>query len=117
MLGGRLPSEDAPGVGQYVSRAIQVAESNAKVAMVDGNWVRILHRVFSDEWMADYRYDPRLQRLAQSMVEGATDSRSLNWAILDMGATICLPRKPLCPQCPIASLCETGSLSQIQRSL
>jgi len=106
--GGDL-SQDAPGVGQYVGRAIQVAQTNASVAMVDGNWVRILHRMFSVGWMADYRYDPRLQQLAQAMVDGAHDSRSLNWAILDLGAMICVPRAPRCGQCPIASRCETGN--------
>jgi len=113
---GNYPSEDAPGIGQYIGRAIQVAEVNAKLAMVDSNWVRVLHRVFSEGWMADYRYDPRLQQLAQSMVDGATDSRSLNWAVLDLGATVCLPRNPLCPKCPIATACSWAATAQLSEA-
>jgi A/G-specific adenine glycosylase len=98
-------SEQAPGVGQYIGRAVAVMGRGARVAMVDSNWVRVLHRVFDGSWMADYRYDPRLQALSQAVVDGAGDPRVVNWAVLDLGATVCLPRTPRCGVCPLAGRC------------
>jgi A/G-specific adenine glycosylase len=98
-------TEEAPGVGQYIGRAVRVMTRGESAAMVDSNWVRVLHRVFDGAWMADYRYDPRLQALSQAVVDGARDSRVVNWAMLDVGATLCLPRSPRCAACPLAEAC------------
>jgi A/G-specific adenine glycosylase len=103
------PWASRPGVGQYISRAIAVGVDNESVAMVDSNFVRILRRVFHGPWMSDYRYDDRLQALASAAIAGAQDARSVNWATLDLGATVCKPRRPLCAECPLQFACETGS--------
>jgi A/G-specific adenine glycosylase len=79
-----------PGVGQYISRALAVAIDGDPVAMVDSNFVRVIRRAFSPPWMSDYRYDPRLQELAGAIVRSSPDPRSANWAVLDLGALICL---------------------------
>lgn len=105
-------SRDAPGVGQYISRAIAVGARNDAVPMIDSNWVRILRRVFGGSWRSDYRYDARLQSLAFTVVE-AGDPRTLNWAVLDLGATTCTPRAPKCPACPLSSICEHGRSLQV----
>jgi A/G-specific adenine glycosylase len=99
-------SPDAPGVGQYISRALAVAARNEPVAMIDSNWVRIVRRIFGGRWTSDYRYDPRLQAIAEQVVEGGIDSRSVNWAVLDFGATVCLPRTPRCEACLLAHACD-----------
>ena len=96
---------EAPGVGQYIGRAVAVMGRGERAAMVDSNWVRVLHRVFEGSWMADYRYDPRLRALLQAIVDGGRDARAVNWAMLDLGATICLPRRPRCDACPLAATC------------
>ncbi len=101
--GSRL--DRLPGLGQYISRAVAVASSNASVAMVDSNFVRIVRRVFEGGWMSDYRYDRRLQELASGIIRGSGDPRGANWAILDLGAAVCRPRRPRCPVCPLASSC------------
>lgn len=106
-------SREAPGIGQYISRAIAVATRNEPVPMVDSNWVRVMRRVFAGAWTSDYRYDPRLQSIAHAIVE-ASDPRSVNWAMLDLGATICLPRTPRCSVCPLESACEYGA-ERLQR--
>lgn len=111
-IGAERPvTEAAPGVGQYIGRAIAVMTHGARLAMVDSNWVRVLRRVFDGPWMADYRYDPRLQDVAQSVVDGADDVRAANWAMLDLGATICVPRNPRCDLCPLRVVCRYGSVS------
>lgn len=103
------PWEGLAAVGQYVARAAAVNVDNERRAMVDSNFVRLLRRVFGGEWMSDYRYDVRLQSLAQAVVDGSTDPRAVNWAVLDLGAAVCLPRHPQCGACPIRDYCLTGS--------
>ena len=105
-------TEAAPGVGQYIGRAARVSIDGTAEAMVDSNFVRILRRVFPGQWRADYRYDGRLQGLARAMVEGATDVRAVNWAILDLGALTCLPRTPRCDVCPISDMCSTARIAR-----
>jgi A/G-specific adenine glycosylase len=102
-------SRNAPGVGQYISRAIAVGVRNEPLAMVDSNWVRIVHRIFGGRWLSDYRFDSRLQSIALSIVEADGNARHANWAILDLGAALCRPTRPLCPECPIRSACEYGA--------
>jgi A/G-specific adenine glycosylase len=102
-------SRAAPGIGQYISRAIRVGASNDSLAMVDSNWVRVLQRAFPGGWTSDYRYDARLQSIAAEVVRGSGDARAANWAVLDIGATVCLPRNPRCGQCPLVNDCETGT--------
>jgi A/G-specific adenine glycosylase len=75
--------------------------------MVDSNFVRLLKRVMGGEWMADYRYDRRLQQLAHAVVEGQ-DARTVNWAILDFAALVCKPRRPACKACPLIMHCAYG---------
>jgi A/G-specific adenine glycosylase len=107
--------ESLPAVGQYISRAIAVGTTGAALAMVDTNFVRVLTRVFIGSWMADYRYDRRLQELALAIVHGAKSSRTVNWAVLDLGATVCTPKGPRCGICPLMSLCETGRWHEAPR--
>ena len=101
-------SREAPGVGQYVSRAVRVASHNAPAAMIDANWVRVLRRAFGGAWMSDYRYDVRLQSIADAVVHAGGDARAVNWAVLDIGAVHCRPRQPLCRSCPLMDHCEHG---------
>jgi len=106
MLKRRELTGKLPGFGQYVGRAVSVTLRGQRVAMVDANFVRVLRRVFGGRWMSDYRYDRRLQGLAQAVVDGASDSRAVNWAVLDLGATVCKPRNPACARCPLRSACD-----------
>ncbi len=99
--------ESLPGVGQYVARAAAVSLRNAPEAMVDTNFVRIVRRAFEGPWMADYRYDPRLQAIASTIVR-AGSPRHVNWAVMDLGSLICRPAGPRCAACPLAGDCRTG---------
>lgn len=102
---GRLADATAPGVGQYIERAVRVALVGEALPMVDANFVRIVRRVFAGSWMADYRYDPRLQSVAHALVEEADDPRHVNWAVLDLAATVCTPSRPHCGTCPLRPRC------------
>ncbi|MGD9933963.1 MAG: hypothetical protein AB7T37_09610 [Dehalococcoidia bacterium] len=105
---GAVPCETSPGVGQYVGRALRVIIDRQPEAMVDSNWVRVLNRVFEGPWMADYRYDPRLQDIARAVVKGAADPRRVNWGVLDLGSEVCRPRNPRCHDCPLSDRCWTA---------
>jgi A/G-specific adenine glycosylase len=99
--------ETRPGVGEYARRAISVALDSSREAMVDSNFVRIVHRAFSGPWRADYRFDSRMQGLALAVVS-IGDAKRINWAVMDLGATVCVPRKPDCASCPLTLMCQTG---------
>ena len=95
-----------PGVGRSTAGAILALSLGARHAILDGNARRVLARYFG---VAGRRGDPaheqRLWQLAeactpQSQVAGYTQ------AIMDLGATVCVRRRPLCRLCPLASGCE-----------
>ncbi len=95
-----------PGIGQYVHRALLVATRGERAAMVDTNFVRVIRRAYGGRWRSDYRFDPRLQAIAAALVQSTAGPAEANWAVLDLGAEVCKPRRPLCNVCPIAEDCE-----------
>jgi A/G-specific adenine glycosylase len=107
--------ESLAGVGQYVSRAVRVAVAGEPLAMVDANFVRLIHRVFGEPWRSDYRFDVRLQRIGSALVNAGSNPAAINWAILDFGAAICMPRVPACDQCPVFRHCHYASLQTTNR--
>src|SRR5262249_24514967 len=71
--------------------------------VVDGNVERVMARLFAvDEPLPDSK--PALKALAADLV---TDARPGDWAqaLMDLGATICRPKAPLCERCPLAAWC------------
>ena len=106
---GRLPKtrreiESLPGVGQYITNAILLLCHGEAQPLLDGNMARVLERVFGPRKLADIRYDPYLQELALKVVK-CEKSKELNWAILDLAASICLKKKPRCSICPVEKMC------------
>ena len=98
---------DLPGIGRYTAAAIASIAFNAPVAVVDGNVERVLGRVFG----ADLA-EKDLWRTAESLVSRDRPG-DFNQAMMELGATVCIPRQPRCPACPVSALCTTrGSLNQ-----
>ncbi len=94
------------GIGEYTAAAISSFAFDLPYAVVDGNVVRVLSRVF----MLDTNYfeaqgKKEIQRLAQTLLDKA-DPASYNQAIMDLGATICKPQNPLCGECPFQRICK-----------
>jgi A/G-specific adenine glycosylase len=111
-LEGKFPSsrvelEQLPAVGQYVASAILMFVHGQPEALLDTNMSRVLERYFGPRDLVDIRYDPYLQALARRFVTYGS-GREINWAVLDLGATICKAREPACEQCPLARGCLTG---------
>ena len=106
--GGQVPSdlgalEDLPGVGPYTARAVAAIAFGLPVGAVDTNVRRVIGRIVAgDAGAIEPRY---LQVLADEAVPGGF-SGDWTHALMDLGATVCLPRRPLCPACPAAAWCR-----------
>ncbi len=111
--GGSVPRtraglEELPGVGPYVSAAYLSTRFGEPVPMVDANFARIVERAFGPRHKADLRSDPFVPDVATRIVSAAEDPRVVNWAVMDLGALVCVPRAPKCADCPIRRYCLTG---------
>lgn len=107
---GELPTnreelESIPFFGQYIANAIELLIFNRPMPLIDVNMSRVLERYFGERKMADIRYDPYLQKLANKVVNIA-ETKELNWAILDFAAAICKAQKPLCEICILNKKCS-----------
>ena len=110
-FGGKVPHTIAElrslsGIGEYTAGAIMSIAYNQRVAAVDGNVLRIISRL---ENISDDVAKPAVKRQITALVHAKIpDDRpgDFNQALMDLGASICLPRAPLCDQCPISRNCE-----------
>jgi len=90
-----------PGIGRYSAAAIASIAFNEPVAVVDGNVERVLQRILQR---------PCTQSQAWQAAEDLLDTErpgDFNQAMMELGATICIPGRPLCHQCPIRAFCRT----------
>ncbi|HEX5262431.1 MAG TPA: NUDIX domain-containing protein, partial [Phenylobacterium sp.] len=106
--GGVFPDSEAglralPGLGPYTAAAVGAIAFDEATNVVDGNVERVMARLFAvEEPLPGAK--PELKRLAASLVR---DERPGDWAqaLMDLGATICRPKAPLCDRCPVAEHC------------
>lgn len=97
-----------PAVGQYVGNSIELFIHGRPLPLLDVNMSRIIERYFRPRKLADIRHDPWLQDLAKTIITLGKDPVKLNWSMLDLGGTICVPRKPRCDLCPIRRGCASA---------
>ncbi|HVJ08910.1 MAG TPA: A/G-specific adenine glycosylase [Acidisarcina sp.] len=103
-----------PGIGAYTSAAIASIAFGESVAAVDGNVERVITRIAglaegsaaADRALRSRISRQAIHRLADELVDPAHPG-DFNQAMMELGATLCLPRKPLCAQCPVVELCQT----------
>ncbi|QDR79965.1 Adenine DNA glycosylase [Sporomusa termitida] len=109
--GGRVPDNPAliqrlPGVGEYTAGAIASIAYNQVAPAVDGNVLRIFSRLFClEEDIAKTATKRAVERLVMQHISRQCPG-DFNQALMDLGAMICIPRRPRCPLCPLADLCE-----------
>ncbi len=118
-FGGKLPRtaqalRTLPGVGEYTAAAIASIAFGEAVAVVDGNVERVLLRVLGRAENRAGSARASLNRVAQALVPDSAKRKDRsnppgdhNQAMMELGATICLPRQPLCLECPVFSFCRT----------
>ncbi len=94
-----------PGIGVYTAAAIASIAFNEDVAVVDGNVVRVLSRLFAyggETYIAAGK--KKMQAWADDLlVKGRADE--FNEAMMELGALLCLPKNPVCSKCPMCSVC------------
>jgi len=98
-----------PGVGGYTSAAIASIAHGEPVAVVDGNVERVLCRLAG--WDASRgKGSTDLRNRIEAMAARLLDPErpgDFNQAVMELGATVCLPRNPQCLMCPVSSSCKT----------
>jgi A/G-specific adenine glycosylase len=98
-----------PGVGAYTAAAIASIAFGEGVAVLDGNVERVLLRVLGEPERKTAASKTRLTQVAQSLMppRPGPAAGDHNQAMMELGATVCLPRGPLCLHCPVVALCRT----------
>lgn len=115
--GGRFPEDFArllalPGIGRYTAGAIASLAFGLREPAVDGNVLRVLARLFDEAWRqgeaaAQRRAEARLRDYYADdhFLSSTLSPGTLNEALIELGATLCRPRGPLCGQCPCRAAC------------
>jgi A/G-specific adenine glycosylase len=95
-----------PGFGPYTAGAVASIAFAVPAAAVDGNAARVLSRLFRVEGdAASPSVKRRLEAIAGALVDRERPG-DFNQALMELGATTCVPRRPRCGNCPLAGLCE-----------
>ena len=113
---GRLPESvnelrSLQGIGAYTAGAVASIAFGQRAAVVDGNVARVLARLYCiEDDLRAARGNAGIWSLAQQLVEGV-DGESGDWnqAVMELGATVCLPREPRCDECPVRGECSARS--------
>ena len=109
--GGRFPAayegiRALPGVGDYTAAAVASIAYRLPYPAIDGNLTRVLARVHGVREDVDR---PSVKRLIRELGEREIDrERPGDWnqALMDLGATICVPGTPDCGRCPLQAQCD-----------
>jgi A/G-specific adenine glycosylase len=102
-----------PGVGLYTASAILSIAYDVALPVVDGNVRRVLARLFAlrgPKWRKDGPYYNRAQEVLDPR-----DPGDWNQAVMELGATVCTPRQPGCPACPLRRDCRALELGLVDR--
>jgi A/G-specific adenine glycosylase len=110
--GGAFPKDaqtlqSLPGIGPSTAAAIASICFSERVAILDGNVKRVLTRFLGyGEDLAVARHEKALWQIAQDMLpDSPNDMPTYTQAVMDFGATVCTPRQPDCPACPVRAAC------------
>jgi A/G-specific adenine glycosylase len=95
-----------PGIGIYTSAAIASIAFGERIAVVDGNVERVLLRILGQPETPGVRAAEQLNDFAQTLI-AARSPGDHNQAMMELGATVCLPRGPQCGICPVYAFCQT----------
>ena len=104
-LGGEFPTTEAglrelPGIGRYTAAAIASIAFGEPTAVVDGNVERVLQRLSGKTIAAEQIWE------TANVILDPKRPGDFNQAMMELGATVCMPRGPLCMLCPVVELCS-----------
>ncbi len=102
------------GIGPYTAAAISSFASNEDVAVLDGNVMRVLTRLYNNSSdIAEEKTRKELQRIATDLLPKGK-SAVHNQAMMELGAMICIPKNPKCEFCPVNTYCLALKESTVQ---
>src|SRR3954468_5117533 len=90
-----------PGIGRYTANAIASIAFGEPVAVVDGNVERVLERVTGSSFVGGTVWSA-----AQDLLDPEQPG-DFNQAMMELGATVCVPGLPLCSDCPVKGMCAS----------
>ncbi|MGK7391941.1 MAG: A/G-specific adenine glycosylase [Candidatus Cyclobacteriaceae bacterium M2_1C_046] len=94
-----------PGVGPYTAAAIASFSFKEKVAVVDGNVYRVLSRIFGIKEDISKPSSAKFFKIFSEKLMPIDEPDLYNQAIMEFGATVCLPKKPKCESCIFSEYC------------
>ena len=98
-----------PGIGRSTAAAVASLCFSEPIAILDGNVKRVLTRFLGfKEDLASSRHEKTLWQIAQSMLPQADVAQAMpryTQGVMDLGATVCTPKKPQCDRCPVQAQC------------
>lgn len=95
-----------PGIGTYTAGAVMSIAYNEPYSAVDGNVIRVFARYYGlDSDMRSSKNRKVIEGMNQQIIETAVP-RDYTQALMDLGATVCKPKQPLCTSCPLAQHCH-----------
>lgn len=100
-----------PGVGRYTSNAIASIAFGEPAAVVDGNVERVLARILGRKVARE-----KLWSAAQNLLDPAAPG-DFNQAMMELGATVCVPGMPLCRGCPVKRYCASAGVEKKRSSI
>ena len=112
---GAVPRDAAalrslPGIGRYTSGAIRSIAFNEPAAIVDANVRRVIARLVAEPALSDSDTWTK----AEELVPDETPGR-FNQALMELGSTVCTPRSPGCPACPLLQTCRAATTGHPER--
>jgi A/G-specific adenine glycosylase len=120
-FGGSFPRSVAelqrlPGVGRTTAGAIAAFAFGERTPILDGNVKRVLSRVYGHTRKYYVRGDKDLWDLSTSLVSSvpAKNVEQYTQGLMDLGATLCSPRKPQCSACPFAEDCLAHASGDVE---
>lgn len=105
--------QQLPGIGRSTAGAISALAFEQHAAILDGNVRRVLCRLFA---LQEAPRSSRAEKQLWAWSEMLTPHERIHdytQAIMDLGATVCTPRKPSCDQCPVGELCRARQLDLV----
>ena len=118
--GGRFPrhpqaARRLPGIGDYTAAAVLSIAYGIPLPVLDGNVARVLSRLYALD--GDYRSAAGRKPLLQQAARLLSTKRpgDFNQALMELGATVCLPRQPHCGRCPMRHDCQANLQGQVDQ--
>ncbi|KAI5610420.1 adenine DNA glycosylase, partial [Silurus asotus] len=120
-FGGEMPKsaenllKQLPGVGRYTAGAVSSIAQGQVTGVVDGNVTRVLCRVRAiGADSSSAHVTDALWKLADMLVDPERPG-DFNQALMELGATVCLPKNPQCAQCPVHTHCHAYNKVQVEQ--